>query len=269
MPGLLLLALVVVGATAGAIVIPMTASSRTAGAPGASADATATAAPSDGAGPVAPTGAPITGFPTATPTGLPTGGTGVGGRPADVLSGWATQTSAKVDIPFVAMQAYGYAELVVAQTHPTCRLTWTTLAAIGKVESNHGRANNATLGNNGQSLPAIIGPPLDGQNGTQRILDTDRGEIDGDSTYDRAVGPMQFIPSTWREHAVDADNDAAKDANDVDDATLAAGNYLCKGGRDLSTAQDWWNAILSYNDVRPYAQAVFDAANDYGAKSRT
>jgi membrane-bound lytic murein transglycosylase B len=93
--------------------------------------------------------------------------------------------------------------------------------------------------------------------------------MDGDITYDRAVGAMQFIPSTWKQHEIDADNDGLKDVNDIDDAALAAGNYLCQGGRNLDLATDWWNAILSYNDVRPYAQAVFDAASDYGSRSRT
>jgi membrane-bound lytic murein transglycosylase B len=267
LPGVLLLVLVIAGTAAGAILIPMTAGKRTdaAGATPSSEATSAEAAP-DALG---PTGIPTSGFPTAPGTATPTTTTGVtGGRPADVLAGWATQTAAKVDIPWVAMQAYGYAELVLATTHPNCQLRWTTLAAIGKVESNHGR-HNATLGTDGQSAPRILGPALDGTNNTQKILDTDDGVLDGDITYDRAVGPMQFIPSTWRQHEIDADNDGIKDPNDIDDATLAAGNYLCAGTRNLSTADDWWNAILSYNDVSPYAQAVFDAANDYGAKSRT
>jgi hypothetical protein len=36
----------------------------------------------------------------------------------------------------------------------------------------------------------------------------------------------------------------------------------------MSQADAWWDAILSYNAVRPYAQKVFDAANDYGQRSR-
>jgi membrane-bound lytic murein transglycosylase B len=92
--------------------------------------------------------------------------------------------------------------------------------------------------------------------------------VDGDATFDRAVGPMQFIPATWREMAVDADNSGTADPNDIDDAALAAALYLCAGGRDLARADAWWDAILSYNAVRPYAQKVFDAANEYGRRSR-
>ena len=92
--------------------------------------------------------------------------------------------------------------------------------------------------------------------------------IDGIPTFDRAVGPMQFIPSTWRENAIDADNNGVADPNDIDDATLTAASYLCKNGRDLSKPDAWWDAILTYNAVRPYAQRVFDAANLYGQRSR-
>jgi membrane-bound lytic murein transglycosylase B len=168
----------------------------------------------------------------------------------------------------VAVQAYGYAELVAARTAPNCRLSWTTIAAIAKVESSHGSANGAVLGADGAVQPPVLGLPLDGKGGRQLIRDTDQGVMDGDRTYDRAVGPLQFIPATWREMKVDADNNQVADPNDIDDASLAAALYLCRGGRDLSRADAWWEAILSYNAVQPYAQKVFDAANEYGRRSR-
>lgn len=266
LPALLLLILVAVTGAAGALLVPATAHTERAAAAGTGEDPDiAQPTPTGPDLTLAPT-TPSTGAPTAIPTGPPPG---TGGRPADVLASWAQQTSDRIGIPAVAMQAYGYTELVLAQTTPACRLTWTTLAAVGLVESNHGRANGAALAPDGQALPQIIGLPLDGNGGRQRIIDTDVGQLDGDRSFDRAVGPMQFIPSTWQQSGVDADNDGVKNPHDIDDAALAAGNYLCSGGRDLSTAADWWNAILSYNDVRPYAQAVFDAANRYGTASRT
>jgi membrane-bound lytic murein transglycosylase B len=202
------------------------------------------------------------------PTGPAVGGVTTG-RPADALAGWAAEVGPKVGISPVAMQAYGYAELVLAQTNRSCGLSWTTLAAIGFVESGHGQANNARLGQDGKALPEIIGLPLDGQGNRMRIADTDGGRLDKDTTFDRAIGPMQFIPTTWQEIGADADNDGVKDPHDLDDAALAAGNYLCKGSRNLTIPADWWNAILSYNDVRQYAQDVFDTANRYGQASRT
>ncbi|MET8835655.1 lytic murein transglycosylase, partial [Micromonospora sp. NPDC004540] len=209
---------------------------------------------------------------TATPGGTATGpvvGPAIPGRPADALSGWAQQVSATTGIPLVAVQAYGYAELVLAQTQRSCQLSWTTLAAIGYVESAHGSANNATLRPDGVAAPEILGAPLDGQGGRSRIVDTDQGQLDHDRVYDKALGPMQFIPSTWQEIGADADNDGVKNPHDIDDAALAAGRYLCKGGRNMTIPGDWWGAILSYNDVRRYAQDVFDKADEYGRLSGT
>lgn len=195
------------------------------------------------------------------PTTLPVG------RPADSLAPWALSVTSKVGIPQVAMEAYGYAELVMARTTPSCGLKWTTLAGIGKVESNHGRTGGSTLTPDGKALPPIRGLPLNGK-GVDAIPDTDGGLLDGDSTWDRAVGPMQFIPSTWNRHAVDADNDGVKDPNDLDDAALTAATYLCASGKNVSTASGWYAAVLSYNAVRVYASEVFAIANDYGVSSR-
>ncbi len=264
------LALLVLGGsvTAGAWAVP--AALGTVDSPPASA-APVTSAPA----PVPTTASAAPGLGEPPLTGLPTGLPGVstaptvGGRPADALAAWAGQVAARTSIPAVAVQAYGYAELVAARTMPGCKLSWTTLAAIGKVESAHGHANGANLGADGQALPPIRGLPLDGQGGRMLIVDSDRGLLDGDQRYDVAMGPMQFIPTTWREMAVDADGNGVTDPNDVDDAALAAANYLCRAGRDMSTSEDWWSAILSYNDVRRYARDVFAAANQYGTLSRT
>jgi membrane-bound lytic murein transglycosylase B len=253
--------LIGIAGAAGAVLIPATAPAR-------QPVAEATDGPT--MSPTSPTVGPaLTAPPTVGGTVPPGAGPVVPGRPAEVLAGWAEQTGRRTGVPAVAMQAYGYAELVLAQTKPACRLSWTTLAAIGYVESTHGSANGAVLGPDGVSSPPIIGQPLDGNGGRQRITDTDAGAYDQDTTYDRAVGPMQFIPSTWKENGVDADNDGAPNPQNINDAALTAGYYLCKNDRDLSTAEDWWNAILSYNDVRPYAQAVFDMANQYGTSSQS
>ncbi|MBU2663052.1 lytic murein transglycosylase [Actinoplanes bogorensis] len=212
---------------------------------------------------------PSASAPVGAETIAPTVAAQTQGRPADALAGWAGQIGTRVGIPVVAVQAYGYAELVTAKTMPSCHLSWTTIAAIASVESSHGSANGAVLSTDGMAMPPILGLPLDGKGGRQLIPDTDRGALDGDTTYDRAVGPLQFIPATWNSFKVDADNNGVADPNDIDDASLTAAKYLCQNGRDLSKPESWWDAILSYNAVRPYAQKVFDTANDYGKRSRT
>jgi membrane-bound lytic murein transglycosylase B len=230
------------------------------GSPSAAASAP-TAVPSAGSG-LDPSAVPVPSLSQGNQVGT------TGSRPADALASWAQRVASLVDIPPVALQAYGYAELVVAQTTSSCHLSWTTLAAIGAVESNHGSAKGATLYPDGQALPPIVGLPLDGKDGRQSVPDTDGGQLDNDTTWDHAVGPMQFIPSTWRSQAVDADNDGVRNPNDIDDAALAAANYLCSNGRDLATPSGWWDAIAAYNLPRSYGEAVFAKANYYGTKSQ-
>jgi hypothetical protein len=254
-PALTVLGLVGAAATAGAFVLPH-AAPPTAGGPDADPRPTAS-----------PAGAAPTQAPPVSPTGAPAEAGADNGLPADVLRGWAQQMSVRTDIPVVALQAYGYAELVVTRTTPGCQLSWTTLAAIGRVESNHGRTGDAALGPDGRALPEIIGPALDGRGDRLLIQDTDAGRIDGDGVYDRAVGPMQFIPQTWLAERIDATGDGVADPHNIHDAALAAANYLCRNGRDLATPEGWWQAVLAYNDVQRYAEEVHAAANEYGRRS--
>jgi membrane-bound lytic murein transglycosylase B len=151
---------------------------------------------------------------------------------------------------------------------PACTLRWTTIAAIGKVESNHGRVGASTLGTDGRALPPIIGPALDGKGGRAKVADTDAGALDNDRAWDHAVGPMQFLPTTWRSYAIDADSDGIVDPNDVDDAALAVASKLCEANKDLSQAANWTAAIKTFPDLSTKLQEVFDAANLYGQKSR-
>ena len=71
-------------------------------------------------------------------------------------------------------------------------LSWTLLAAVGKVESDHGRDP---------------GPSPAG-----------------------ALGPMQFEPGTWTTYGVDGDGDGRADPWDPADAIPAAADYLCALG---------------------------------------
>ncbi|MER7010741.1 lytic murein transglycosylase [Saccharopolyspora sp. NPDC000359] len=188
-------------------------------------------------------------------------------RPQDQLVDWSESMADELNIPRAALQAYGYAQRYLEQTTPGCRVSWTLLAGIGAVESSHGRYGGARLDETGRPSTAIIGLPLDGSDGVMRIPDTDGGVLDGDVEWDRAVGPLQFLPTTWAEWQVDADGDGVADPQDIDDAALAAGRYLCDEGGDLRDAEVFWSALLAYNRSRSYAQEVLDWADHYGRTS--
>ncbi|HET9140149.1 lytic transglycosylase domain-containing protein [Actinophytocola sp.] len=182
---------------------------------------------------------------------------------ADPLRAWADRMAGPTGIPARALLAYGNAEIVLRSTGPGCRLSWATLAGIGRVESNHGQYGGATLGADGRPSKPVIGVPLDGSAGVRAVPDTDGGALDGDAALDRAVGPMQFIPSTWRAWAADGNSDGRADPQQLDDAALSAARYLCAGGRDLATGAGWWAGVLSYNNSVPYGQKVFGLADGY------
>ena len=145
----------------------------------------------------------------------------------------------------------------------TCEgLPWQVLAAIGFHESRHGegRVDPAT----GNVEPPILGPPLDGRNGNARIPDPSFS--DG---WAHAMGPMQFIPSTWEQWGRLAPNrpaGATPSPQNAWDEIYSAAAYLC-GGRPA--VGDLERAILSYDHSEEYVQWVLAKAADYGMGSDT
>src|SRR3954470_12951943 len=162
-------------------------------------------------------------------------------------------------IPSVALEAY---QRAAASSPAACHITWPLIAAIGRVESNHGRFAGAVLHTDGRSSPRIIGIPLNGL-GTALIHDTDGGRLDGDAVYDRAVGPLQFIPSTWSSHGRDGDGDGQRDPFDINDAAAATAAYLCAAGGDLSSVAGQTRAVLAYNHSDSYVATVLTLAASY------
>ncbi|WP_083648981.1 lytic transglycosylase domain-containing protein [Cellulosimicrobium sp. CUA-896] len=173
---------------------------------------------------------------------------------------WAARTAERTGIPERVVAAYAGASLRMSTDRPQCGIGWNTLAGIGAVESVHGSYGGSSVSTDGLVAPPITGVPLDGSDGVMAIPDTDGGLLDGDDEWDRAVGPMQFIPTTWEQYAQDGDGDGETDPHHVDDAVLSAAAYLCERGGTLTTDDGWNTAVTAYNRSRPYAHDVADQA---------
>jgi membrane-bound lytic murein transglycosylase B len=100
------------------------------------------------------------------------------------------------------------------------------LAAIGQVESGHGR--NLSTSSAG------------------------------------AMGPMQFEPGTFAAYAVDGDHDGQASIMDPADAIYTAAHYLCANGAGYSPA-GLSGAILHYNHAQWYVEMVLKLAGMYAA----
>jgi hypothetical protein len=167
-----------------------------------------------------------------------------------------TPQDASDDIPLPARRAYLRAALIMADVAPRCRIPWTLVAAVGRVESDHGRHGDSELDSQGVARPHVFGATLDGRGARAKVPDTDDGDLDRDKRWDRAVGPLQFIPSTWAVVGVDGDGDGTRSPHDIDDAALAASVYLCADSTDLTRPAHVRQALLRYNPSQHYVTLV-------------
>jgi membrane-bound lytic murein transglycosylase B len=138
--------------------------------------------------------------------------------------------AAHADIPA------GYLKLYQRAARQCPGLSWTVLAAIGKVESDHGRAR----------LPGV-------RSGWNRA---------------GAAGPMQFgigrgrAGNAWARYGGDFDRDGRASVYDPGDAIPAAADYLC-----VHDAR--WNldrALYAYNPSWSYVARVKAVARRYAAR---
>ncbi|MGW4062587.1 lytic transglycosylase domain-containing protein [Amycolatopsis sp. NPDC004747] len=164
-------------------------------------------------------------------------------------------------IPATALKAYRNAADILGRELPACHIDWALIASIGRIESNHARGGY--VDGFGTTREPILGPQLNGQGGFAAIPDTDQGLLDTDPVWDRAVGPTQFIPGTWKAYASDGNSDGKSDPNNIFDAALATGRYLCSGGFDLAKPDQLRGAIYRYNNSDTYVNTVILWADAY------
>jgi len=174
---------------------------------------------------------------------------------------WVVDVATRTGIPAPAVRAYANAQL----TEPaSCEVGWTTLAGIGRVESEHGTIGGRTLGDDGRSSEPILGPALDGVGPVAAIrASSESSAWHGDRNWDHAIGPLQFIPSTWERWGTDGDGDGVADPHDLDDAARTATQYLCADGHDLQDGAGWSAALFSYNHAQSYVDLVHSFATQY------
>jgi membrane-bound lytic murein transglycosylase B len=178
---------------------------------------------------------------------------------------WVRRTASAAGIPEVAVAAYARA---VVGAPSGCDLGWTTLAGIGWVESQHGTIGGRALDAAGRPSSPIVGPALDGAGPVAAIRATPSSTLlHGDPEWDHAVGPLQFLPSTWAAWARDGDGDGAADPQDLDDAAAAAAAYLCATGDALTTGPGWSAAVFTYNHSAAYVHGVYLAASTYATRT--
>ncbi|MEU7140183.1 lytic murein transglycosylase [Nocardia sp. NPDC046473] len=173
----------------------------------------------------------------------------------------ASLPAGPMGVPGIAVAAYQNAERILAEENPTCAMPWSMLAGIGRVESTHAYGK---IDADGNPLTKVYGPVLDGSlYGNNVVHDTDGGELDGLAGYDRAIGPMQFLPQTWKRYAADGNGDGIADPQNLFDAALTAGKYLCDGGLNMRDLAQQSKAILRYNNSMAYVANVMAWETSY------
>lgn len=110
---------------------------------------------------------------------------------------------------------------------------WEVLAAIGKVECDHGRLPHPACQQEGAENEAGAG------------------------------GPMQFLAPTWAAYGLDGDNDGSADRWNPADAIVSAANYLKAAG----ARGDLPGAIYAYNPSQAYVAAVLAWASRYRSEA--
>ena len=182
-------------------------------------------------------------------------------RQIEQVQDWSHKRSGPYDIPETALRAYAYAAWAVAK-QKNCNLGWPTLAALGESLSNHGRANDSQLGDDGTTTVPLRGLNLFDPAHPQEVADTDAGLFDGDPTKDIPIGPLQIMPSRWEQFNAAVEPDAKPNPDNINDASLTLAGFLCSVG-DPSTPDGWANGVQQINANPEFVKHVHAIAKKY------
>lgn len=198
----------------------------------------------------AATAGPATSRPTVKPTTTPQTSTPPKVPEASEFDAWASKTSQWLDVPLRAMVGYAKATTKLSKDVPGCHLSWVTLAAVGKVTTDHGRAHGGQFGTTG-----VLDKPL----GTIEVRDFSNKVV---STAN-AAGPMQLAPAIWGRYQASASG-GKPDVQNIDDAALTTGRALCADGHDLSQGQVWWDSVGTLQPAPLFLHRTLATVNVYG-----
>lgn len=176
----------------------------------------------------------------------------------------ASQSVPGTDMSLVVIDAYFRASVQMAERRPGCGISWDQLAGVGLIESRHGSFGGNTVGQDGRTSGEILGPVLDGDP-FAAIPDSEGGALDGNTEWDRAVGPMQFIPTSWEIFGLDGNGDGVRDPHNLYDAAYAAAEHLCRGYAGIQADNVYRRALLGYNRSAVYGSDVMAARQRYAA----
>ncbi len=185
-----------------------------------------------------PTNSPRTGPPGTAPRPRP--------EPIEFTEG--RRKLVEADIPDLAAKAYLNASVRVAEDHPGCVIPPEVLVAFGRQESNHGRV--VEWDETGRSRTILRGYANTGS-------DTDKGELDGDTEADWAVGAMQFIPTTWKAYAQDGDGDGKSEPGNFFDSALSSAWHICDLVGAFPSASVVSSAWSQYDATLKASEAAF------------
>lgn len=187
---------------------------------------------------------------------------------ASALLGLVQMTSPDpaTGIPEIVLDAYRYAAAYLGQISPSCGISWPDIAAIGEMESGQATYGGTRLAANGDTYPPILGPPLDGSAGNALLVNPGV-MFDGGGPFERAIGPMQMLPSSWESIAGALPAGLPDDPSNIFSAATGAALYLCNaaGQQGMNTIAGLESAYSSYNHSASYAAQGVMYAISYGA----